>query len=92
LASGKLAVDILLTDGLTGEVERPLTDGGVPVSVGGSEGSRETFIKVTATILQAAPSHDNLVILRAKVRVFRVNEFVEVGCVLLLEDTGVLDA
>ena len=76
---------VLLTHGLAGEVERALADGGVAVGVVGAKGPVEGGGEVGAASLLAAPEVDELVVLRAEVRVVWVDQGVQVGGVLGLE-------
>ena len=46
LAVGERAAEILLADGLAGEVERTLADGGVAVEIRGAVGRAEAFHEV----------------------------------------------
>ena len=78
LPLAELAGHVLLADRLAGEVERALAHGRVPVQVGGAEGAAEALHEVAAPALDAAPAHDELVVLRPQVRVIRVDEEAEV--------------
>ena len=85
LSALEAAALVLLTHGLAGEVERALADGGVAVGVVGAEGPVEGGGEVGAASLLAAPEVDELVVLRTEVRMVRVDQGVQVGCVFGLE-------